>query len=161
MRHYEQGFFRPSNPKKYVGDVNNIVYRSGWERVAFKFCDQEASIVAWSSEELVIPYMSPVDGKAHRYFTDLRLWVRGADGKTKQFVIEIKPMDQVKKPRKTAKKKEATYLAECSTWFVNQAKWTAAKEWCKKNNAEFLIWTEKQLFPEQQTIKYKQPKKKA
>ena len=62
-----KGIFRPSNPKKYVGDPKRIVYRSLWERKFMVYCDTSKSISEWGSEELAIPYISPLDKKMHRY----------------------------------------------------------------------------------------------
>lgn len=145
---YMQGKYRPTNPKKYRGNVNNIVYRSSWERAAFNFCDSTPQIVAWASEETVIPYRCATDGRMHRYFVDLMVWARQPDGSVKKFIVEIKPMAQVKKPKKTPSKKEETYVKECVTWAKNQSKWKTAKEWAAQNNAEFIIWTENQLVPQ-------------
>lgn len=156
---FVQGRYNPDNPKKYIGDVNNIVYRSSYERVAFQWIDREPNIVAWSSEERVIPYFSPVDNKMHRYFCDLEIYVKQPSGPPKRFLIEIKPYDQTIKPRKTKTKKDTTFLNEVMTYAVNQAKWKAARAWCQENNADFIIWTEKELFPSQQTRRYKHPKK--
>ena len=60
---YKQGFFKPQNPKKYMGDPTNIVYRSGWEKRVMDWCDANPNIKQWSSEEIVIPYKSPVDDR--------------------------------------------------------------------------------------------------
>ena len=61
--------YKPSFPKKYQGDPNNIICRSNWERVC-KWCDANDNIIAWGSEEFSIPYRSPVDGRVHRYYPD-------------------------------------------------------------------------------------------
>lgn len=157
-RKYLQGKFTPMNPKKYNGDLNNIVYRSSWELAAFKFCDSTPQIVAWSSEELVIPYRCATDGRMHRYFLDLVIWVRHPDGTKKKFIVEIKPASQLNKPRKTAKKKDETYLHECLTYAKNQSKWAAARKWAADNESDFIIWTEKELVP--QSLSYNKSIKK-
>lgn len=145
---YLQGKYIPINPKKYRGDVNKIVFRSSMELVAFKFCDTNPAIVYWSSEETVIPYISPVDGRAHRYFMDLKVWTHREDTEELQItLIEIKPKDQVKEPRKTKTMKESTFNNAMRTWLVNQAKWTATKEHCAKAGWKFIIWTEEHLVP--------------
>ena len=36
-----KGKFKPDNPSKYMGDVENIIYRSGWERRAMKYFDTD------------------------------------------------------------------------------------------------------------------------
>ena len=34
------------------------------------FLDSDPRIIEWSSEEIVVPYISPVDNRTHRYFVD-------------------------------------------------------------------------------------------
>lgn len=81
-----KGRYRVKNPEKYKGDYSNVVYRSLWEKHAFKWCDQNSEIKYWSSEETVIPYLYEVDRKYHRYFMDLKIVYKS--GKT--VLIEIK-----------------------------------------------------------------------
>ena len=49
-----KGLYRPTNPKKYVGDPNRIVYRSLLERRFMLYCDRTPEIIAWASEEIAI-----------------------------------------------------------------------------------------------------------
>ena len=69
------GKFRPSNPKKYRGNPTRIIYRSMWEKKFMIFCDRTRSIVEWGSEEIIIPYRCPTDGKVHRYYPDFYIKV--------------------------------------------------------------------------------------
>ena len=62
-REYLQGKYKPSNPEKYKGDVNNIIYRSSWERKFLYYCDTNENILEYSSQEVIIPYKSPVDNR--------------------------------------------------------------------------------------------------
>ena len=96
-----KGFFRPRKISKYKGDHRKIVYRSKLELTFMKYCDDNDAILEWSSEEIIIPYRSPVDGKLHRYFPDF--WVRTPNGQT---LIEIKPKRQCKPPTKNPKMKK-------------------------------------------------------
>ena len=64
------GKFKPSYPGKYKGDPTNIIYRSLWERKFMVWCDRNINVEEWGSEEIIIPYISPVDGRVHRYFPD-------------------------------------------------------------------------------------------
>lgn len=134
-----QGKYRPSFPRKYRGDVRNIVYRSSWEYKFMKWCDVTATVTEWGSEEIVIPYISPVDGKRHRYFPDFYVKV----GK-KKYIVEVKPFRQTLEP-KTQKRVTKRYINEVVTYSVNQAKWKAAREFCKDNSLEFMLITEKEL----------------
>ena len=134
-----KGKFRPSIPKKYVGDYRNIIYRSLWELKFMKYCDSNQNILEWGSEEFFIPYTSPVDGKRHRYYPDFYVKSKG-----KKYIVEVKPLRQTKEP-KTQKKVTKKYINEVVTWSVNNAKWKAATEFCKDYNMEFMIITEKEL----------------
>ena len=144
MAESKKSLYKPSFPKKYQGDVRNIVCRSTWERKFCQYCDINESILEWGSEEFWIPYKSPVDNRTHRYFPDFIIKVKESTGQIKTYVIEVKPRKQTKAPRK---KKNVTkaYLHECKTYAINQAKWSAANEWCKDRKIEFTIITEKEL----------------
>ena len=39
-------------------------------------CDLNPDVLKWGSEETVIPYVSPLDNKIHRYFVDFYIQVR-------------------------------------------------------------------------------------
>jgi TnsA endonuclease N terminal len=138
------GRFFPTNPKKYRGDVTNIWYRSLWERKAMDWFDRNESILEWSSEELIIPYISPLDNKYHRYFPDFVIKAKARDGSIKKFVIEVKPEKQTKPPEK-AKRATKRVITEIATWGVNEAKWKAATEFCLDRGWQFKIITEKEL----------------
>jgi len=136
-----KGKYNPEHPKKYIGNVKNIVYRSMWERRFMKYCDTYISVLKWSSEELVIPYFSPVDRKMHRYYPDFLITVSNKDGIKKTIVVEVKPKRECKAPKKKTKI-TPRYLQEMKTWSVNEAKWKYAKEFCKDRGWEFKIVTE-------------------
>ena len=136
------GWFKPKNPKKYKGDPNNIVYRSSWELRVMKWLDEHPNIVWWASEELPIPYVSPVDNKVHRYFPDFVAKVKQADKET-TMVLEVKPYKQTQKP--TQKRQTKRFLQEVVTYAVNQEKWRAADLFCKEHGWQFKLLTEKEL----------------
>lgn len=139
-RKYRQGRFIPLNPKKYMGDPTNIIYRSSWELKLLKKLDESPNVLAYASEEVVIPYYSPVDGKMHRYFVDF-LVVSKSKVVT---LIEVKPYAQTQPPKVSNRKKQ-TVINETITYAVNQAKWKAAEEFCKKKGWVFKIVSEKDL----------------
>jgi len=85
------GRYIPTNIKKYKGDVSKIFYRSLWERKFMVYCDKNEAILEWGSEEVIIPYISPLDGRRHRYFAELYIKVRQKDGTVKKILIEVKP----------------------------------------------------------------------
>ena len=138
-----KSLFKPTKPRKYKGDVNNIICRSSWEKRFSSWWDLIESIIEWGSEEFWIPYRAP-DGKVRRYFPDFIIKVKESTGDVKTYVIEVKPKKQTRppKPRKNVTK---SYLYECKTYAVNQAKWEAANEWCKDRKIEFKIVTEQEL----------------
>jgi len=139
-----KGKFRPSNYKKYKGDPTNIIYRSLWELRFMKWCDTNENILEWANEEFWIPYRSPLDNRVHRYFPDFYVKVKENNGTIKKYVIEVKPMRQVLEP-KIQKRKTQKYITEVKEYAKNQAKWEAAKEYCKDRMMEFKIITEKEL----------------
>jgi hypothetical protein len=141
---FRQGIFKPTNTSKYIGNSDPI-YRSGWELKFFRWADLNENIIAWGSENIIIPYISPLDGKVHRYFVDNFIIFKNKEGKKNKFLIEIKPSKQVVKPVSTKGKRRTTILYEQKTWVINQAKWEAAKRWADKKGYEFLILTEKEL----------------
>lgn len=136
--------YKPSYPKKYKGDPNNIICRSSWERHFCRYCDLNENIISWGSEEFFIPYISPVDNRVHRYFPDFIIKVKESNGSIKTYVIEVKPEKQTKPPQQR-KRVTKSYLYEAQTYAVNQAKWKAADEWCKDRMIEFKIITENEL----------------
>lgn len=144
MKYPKPRLFRPTNPQKYSGDPKNIVARSNLEKRYFKIMDLNNQIVSWSSEEFFIPYVSPLDKRPHRYFVDLIYKVKDNNGKETVFVAEIKPYSQTFEP-KIGKKKKMTIIREVTTWKVNEAKWEAAKNFCKKKGYVWQILTEKEL----------------
>tara|TARA_R110002073_G_C9220902_1_gene559862 strand:- start:260 stop:691 length:432 start_codon:yes stop_codon:yes gene_type:complete len=135
------GKFIPTNITKYRGDVKKIVYRSLWERRFMVYCDNTSAILEWGSEEVIIPYVSPLDGRRHRYFPDFYIKVRQKDKTIKKMIIEVKPKIQCGPP-KTPKRRTKRYINEVRTWGVNEAKWKAAIEWCVDRGMEFKILTE-------------------
>jgi len=142
MTKFIQGQWRPLNEKKYRGDSHNIIYRSSWERTAFEWLDRSSDIVEWNSEEVIIPYRSPVDGRMHRYFVDL--WLKKRNGTV--FLAEIKPLAQTQPPKPPKSgRKTRRYANEVTTFLVNKAKWEAAMKYCKKKGWQFVILTEKTL----------------
>ena len=135
-----RGLYRPTNPKKYVGNTKQIVYRSLLERRFMRYCDLNEDIVYWASEELPVRYYNPLDKKYHRYFPDFVVKTVNNE----KFMIEIKPSRQVAKP-KPPKKKTKSYMRESFEYIKNQAKWQAAKSYCDDNGMQFKVITEKDL----------------
>tara|TARA_R100000005_G_scaffold94872_1_gene74238 strand:- start:4 stop:447 length:444 start_codon:yes stop_codon:yes gene_type:complete len=144
MAESNKSIYKPSYPKKYKGNPNNIICRSSWERHFCRWCDLSENIIEWGSEEFYIPYISPVDNRVHKYFPDFIVKLKESSGKIKTYVIEVKPKKQTAPP-KQPKRKTKSYFYECKTYAVNQAKWKAAKEFCDDRRLEFKIITEDEL----------------
>ena len=144
-----KGKYTPTNPRKYTGNPSNIIYRSLWERKFMVYCDANNKIIEWGSGEIIIPYLSPWDGRVHRYFPDFYIKVKQSNGTLKKFIIEVKPKKQTKPPKPVTRKTKR-FINEVKTWSINEAKWKYATEWCNNNDMEFKILTEDHL-----NIKYK------
>ncbi|QGZ16109.1 hypothetical protein Kuja_1180 [Vibrio phage vB_VchM_Kuja] len=145
---YFQGYYHPKNPQKYEfpsGPKKIYPYhRSGLEFSAFKWCDTNSNVISWSNERVVIPYISPVDGKRHNYFMDLKITVKTSETTVKTVLVEIKPIAQTKEPQRRGRPE--TYLEACRTYAVNKAKWAAAEAYAKSQGFGFIIWTEHELI---------------
>jgi hypothetical protein len=140
-----KGKFKPKNPSKYKGDPTTIIYRSRWELKLMNYLDNNPEIVSWSSEELTIPYVSPLDNRIHKYYPDfvVKKRVDGSD-KTETMVIEVKPYKETTEPKKQDKMSKS-YLYEVKTWGINSSKWKSAKEFCEDRKWKFVILTEHEL----------------
>ncbi len=138
MAFYNQGVYRPKNTSKYVGTLP-ITYRSAWELTFMNLCDQHPNVLQWASESIKIPYQHPLTGKWHQYIPDFFIIYMDRNGKKHGDIIEIKPMSQsVAEAAKSKRDKQA--------FMINQAKWKAALEWCKKQGLNFRVMTEHQLY---------------
>ncbi len=148
MAKYYQGRFKPKNPQKYKGDPTNIIYRSGWELKLMSYLDKHPHVIKWNSEEIIVPYRSPIDGRMHRYFPDFYVEQINRQKKKEKVLIEVKPYAQTQAPKvQNTKRNKPTkrYLNEVKTWGVNSAKWKAAEEFCKDRGYIFRIITENEL----------------
>ena len=148
MRKRYKGKYKIKNPNKYLGNPTNIIYRSLMEKRFMEWCDSNDKCYKWSSEEVVIPYISPIDNKQHRYFPDFLIQTPKG-----WFLIEVKPLTQSRPPKKLVVenlelKKKRRYIKSVQTWLVNEAKWKAATKVCEKKGWSFQILTEKQLVPD-------------
>jgi hypothetical protein len=140
------GRFIPRFPEKYIGDPNKIFFRSSWEITAMKFWDTRPDVLKWSSEEIVIPYLSPKDNAIHKYFPDFYVELLDVHKVLNKWVVEVKPLHESDSQfAKGDRSKDS--LA------VNTAKWTAAAIYCESRGMNFRVVTERSLF-------HQKPKKK-
>jgi hypothetical protein len=134
-----KGRYKVKNPSKYRGNPTQVIFRSLWERQVFRWCDENSSVLQWSSEEIIIPYRCKTDNKLHRYYPDV--YIKTKNG---EYLIEIKPKKETVPPRDRSKKTKK-YLNEVMTYIKNTSKWDAAKEYCADRGFIFDIWTEDTL----------------
>jgi hypothetical protein len=139
-----KGFYRIRNPEKYRGNPTQCVFRSLWERKFMKFCDFNKNVLSWSSEEIKVPYRSPMDNRIHRYFVDFWVEMVNKEGKIQKYLIEIKPKRQTIEP--VLKKSKRSFVNEMRTFIINTEKWKSARNFCENRGWKFLILTEDQLF---------------
>lgn len=139
MGRFAQGRFLPKNPEKYVG-TRTPIYRSSWEFVFMKTCDENPSIEQWASEAIKIPYRDPTTGRGTVYVPDFLIVYNDKNGRKHAELIEIKPSDQqlLEKIGKN-RGKQLQYVK-------NMAKWEAARAWCKQKGLTFRVINENDLF---------------
>lgn len=130
--------YTPKNKEKYIGNPDDIICRSLWERHVCKFCDENSSILKWSSEEIIIPYFNPVKNKISNYIPDFLIQIK-IDNNIETWLIEVKP-------KKQTILKENASKREKITWAINNSKWKAAESYCQKYKFKFKILTERDLF---------------
>ena len=148
MAKYNQGVFKPMNPRKCKNPPNRpIVFRSSWEAMLFKWCDRNTNVVEWSSEQLRIPYLHPMNRTMHIYVPDVWIKVIESNGKMIEKVIEVKPLSEtpafaMARFKETGRKPSAYRQG---VLLVNNAKFKSAEQWCKAHNMEFVIMTENEI----------------
>lgn len=144
-----KGKYKPQNPKKYVGNIEDIKYRSLWERRFMVYCDTNTNITKWGSEVIKIPYVSPLDGRRHNYLVDFIIESLDKEGIPSVSLIEIKPKKQCKEPKQkenATKRQKSNYIYEAKMWAVNQEKWEAATLFAKERGWKFIVLTEDDIF---------------
>lgn len=146
---YVSGKYKVKNPQKYIGDVSQVIYRSSWERKFCIFCDSSEKVLRWSSEPFEIKYCSPIDKKIHEYFVDFYCKIEQSNGMIEEYIIEVKPKAQLKRPeppKKQTLKSVKVYNEQVKTFLINTAKFAAAKAYAAKRGFKFLVVTEDFLF---------------
>lgn len=144
---FNQGYFKPNRPEKYVGP-QPIIYRSSWERKFMIWCDKNDNVLIWSSEPVKIPYWSKLYNKKRTYYPDFYIKVNKNDGTTEEILVEVKPEAQIKKPSpptKRSKKALESYKFLAEQYVTNKDKYTAAKSFAESRGWRFVVMTEKSL----------------
>ena len=135
---FASGKYDIQNTSKFVGG-KAPTYRSSWELAFMRMCDSHPNITKWASENVKIPYRSPIDGKYHNYVPDFMVQYTDKDGVQHVELVEIKPSNQ------TTLENARTQGQQIQT-HLNAAKWTAAQEWCKRKGIRFKVINEDQIF---------------
>lgn len=141
---YLQGTYEIQNWDKYLGEKKPR-YLSSYEYEMFKWADRSKSVIAWSSEQVIVDYFNPIKQRKARYIVDIYIKFMDRNGKIHEEIIEIKPAAQVKAPKK-GRKRPDVYQRECATYMVNAAKWEAAQRYADKRGWGFRIVTENSIF---------------
>ena len=153
-KYYQIVDFYPhlKNPQKYKG-TRPLTMRSGWEICYSQYLDQHSAVVEWSSESIVIPYISPLDGKLHRYFPDFWYKYLDREGNYAELLVEIKPYVEKMLAESPSPPKRMTKgaIQRIHTALKNAAKWKYARHWCEQEQQKerkifFTIITENE-FP--------------
>lgn len=163
---YHQGYYIPKNPEKWLTQI--IQYRSSWEYLFCRWCDDNPQVLKVASEPIGVKYLDPCGNleycmknnldpndpatwKERTYYTDF--WIELADdskpdGK-KRIFIEVKPYDQTQCPKPLTEsatlKDHKAYNRAAQTYLTNMSKWTAAKKYFEARGAEFMVITERTL----------------
>lgn len=135
---YKQGYYRPIFPDKYIGDIENIYYRSGLELKFMRFFDLNSAILKWNSEDVIVKYLDETTNKIRRYFVDFYIKLVDINKQVKEYLVEIKPYQQVNPKRFKNDYSKLQYIK-------NVSKWKAAERYAKSVGVEFLILTERDL----------------
>lgn len=138
MARFAQGKYTCKNPSKYVGG-KSPTYRSSWEFAFMRMCDMNENITQWASEAIKIPYRNPFTGKYTIYVPDFFLVYTDKNGKKHVELIEVKPANQTLAEKATSRTDRAHYV-------LNQAKWQAARAYCKQKGMAFRVVNEGDIF---------------
>ena len=139
MARFAQGKYALKNPAKYVGG-RTPTYRSSWEFAFMRFCDLNENVEKWASEAIRIPYRHPFTGKYTIYVPDFFVVYVDKNGKKNVELIEVKPANQ------TVREQVGRSRVNQAHFVVNQAKWGAARAFCKQKGMGFRIVNEGDIF---------------
>jgi hypothetical protein len=139
MARFAQGKYTLKNPEKYIGG-RTPTYRSSWEFAFCRMCDTNENITKWASESIKIPYRHPFTGKYTIYVPDFFIVYGDRTGKQHVELIEVKPANH------TFKEQLGRSQANKAHYVVNQAKWAAARQYCKQKGMYFRVVNESDIF---------------
>ena len=138
MAKFAQGKYALKNPSKYVGG-RTPTYRSSWEFAFMRMCDMNENVTQWASEAIKIPYRNPFTGKYTIYVPDFFMVYTDKNGSQHVELVEVKPANQTLAEKATSRTNRAHFA-------LNQAKWQAARAYCKQKGMTFRIVNESDIF---------------
>lgn len=145
---YRQGYYKLINTSKYLGDPNNVKFRSSWEYAFCSYLDNNEKVMKWACEQPVITYQD-LNGKTHRYYIDFYYQIKtNDDNLMKTVIVEIKPKHELyppTRPKNETSKALENYQYSVKMHIINKLKWSAASDYAKKRGMEFVIITEDHL----------------
>ena len=148
-----KGWYKLQCPEKFIKPLDEfmesyqdgyILYKSRLEQKFMVYCDINKHVTKFSLEPFAINYIKPTDGKVHRYFIDFFVEFNNKD----RFLVEIKPFSQTVRPvlpKKQTPKAMTQFHFDLQTYFINQSKWAAAKNFAEEKGLRFVIVTDKEL----------------
>lgn len=143
-----QGNFTPTHPEKCINKTT-IKFRSSYEKRFLTFLDLSPSVLLYGYEVVQIPYLFEIDNRVHRYIIDFYMVVKNKDGVVTKYLVELKPKHQTvepKQPKKKSAKAMKNFMYSAKEYIKNKNKWDAAESYCKKNNIQWKILNETNLF---------------
>ena len=148
---HEQGYYAVINKHKYIGDFNNVIYRSSYERTFYAELDTDPNVLYWCVEppQLKIKYFNKKKRKWASYFPDA-FCVKMVGGVEVKCLIEVKPKSKLKKPvepKTNDSKKMISYQRRMDEYNVLDAKRKAAVDFCKIKGMEYIFITENTVKP--------------
>lgn len=151
-RPYVQGEYNVKNPQKYIGKKNPY-YKSSYELRFFHFCDDNKNVLKWGYEVIEIDYffkqLNEAVARPRKYYPDIYLEMMNDKGEVEKWVIEIKPEDltrEPKKPKRNTQKARNNYLLKYEEYAKNIAKWEVCEKFCRHRGIRFKVMTESSIF---------------
>lgn len=159
-RKYVSGLYEMKNPGKYLGNKKPY-YKSSYEWRMMYWCDLNKNVLKWSYEPFPIEYVfqvppnapewmkNLVDFRTHKYYVDFYAKIVDVNGKSQDFMLEIKPHNQTvmpKEPKRKTKKSLKKFFTEMQEFIKNTNKWAAADLKFGKQGIKFQVLTEQDLF---------------
>lgn len=162
MAKYNQGIFKPLNRVKCKNPSNRpVVFRSSWEAQLFKWCDKNANVIEWSSEQHRIPYIHPLTRRSQIYVPDVWVRIKNDRGVIEEQIIEVKPLAETPAfalaRYKETGRKPSVYRQ--TMLLINNAKFKAAEHWCSAHGMRFILMTENEIRRPRRVVEKETPMK--